>query len=141
MNTGERMKKRRKELGFSAEYIASKLSVSRSTIFRYEAGDIEKMPVDILIPLSEVLQTTPAYFMGWDEQDEQKENTSLITKHEQTLLSQYRKLDSKGKHTVNTVLEMEYNRCTTSAQELRAAHIDDTSDEQMDLLKQDLDEL
>ena len=38
--TGEQMKKRRKQLNMSADELAEKLGVSRSTIFRYEKGDI-----------------------------------------------------------------------------------------------------
>ena len=67
MTTGERMKARRKELGFSAEYVAEKLGVSPATIYRYEKGDIEKMPGTLLEPISQILYTTPAYLMGWDE--------------------------------------------------------------------------
>ena len=63
------MKARRKELGFSAEYVAEKLGVSPATIYRYEKGDIEKMPGNILDPISKILRTTPAYLMGWDESD------------------------------------------------------------------------
>lgn len=61
------MKERRKELGFSAEYVAEKLGVSPATIYRYERGDIEKMPGNILEPISKILHTTPAYLMGWEE--------------------------------------------------------------------------
>ena len=39
--TGEQMKKRRKQLNMSADELADKFGVSRSTIFRYENGDIE----------------------------------------------------------------------------------------------------
>lgn len=66
MTTGERMKERRKELGLSAEYVAEKLGVSPATIYRYEKGDIEKMPGNILEPISRILRTTPAFLMGWD---------------------------------------------------------------------------
>ncbi len=66
MTTGERMKLRRKELGLSAEVVAKKLGVSPATVYRYEKGDIEKLPGDILPTLSKVLQTTAAYLMGWD---------------------------------------------------------------------------
>lgn len=65
MTTGERMKSRRKQLGISAETIADILGVSPATIYRYEKGDIEKMPGNILEPISTALQTTPAYLMGW----------------------------------------------------------------------------
>ena len=69
MTTGKRMKDRRKELGLSAEYVAEKLGVSPATIYRYEKGDIEKMPGNILEPISQILRTTPAYLMGWDDAD------------------------------------------------------------------------
>lgn len=70
VDVGHRMKQRRKELGLSADLVAEKIGVSRSNVYRYEKGDIEKMPTEILIPLSEVLKTTPAYLMGWDEHDD-----------------------------------------------------------------------
>ena len=68
MTTGERMTQRRKEIGFSAEKVAERLGVSPATIYRYEKGDIEKVPVDSLAELAKILQTTPAYLMGWEEQ-------------------------------------------------------------------------
>lgn len=68
MTTGERMKQRRKEIGFSAEKVAERLGVSPATIYRYEKGDIEKVPVDSLAELARILQTTPAYLMGWEEE-------------------------------------------------------------------------
>lgn len=70
MTTGDRMKSRRKELGYSAEYVANCLNLSPATIYRYERGDIEKIPGDILDPLARTLHTTPRYLMGWDEDDD-----------------------------------------------------------------------
>lgn len=67
MTIYERIKKRRKELNISAEELAKALNVSRATIYRYESSDIEKLPTTILEPLSKILQTTPAYLMGWEE--------------------------------------------------------------------------
>lgn len=75
MTTGERMKQRRKEIGLSAEKIAERLGVSPATIYRYEKGDIEKVPVDIFAELAKILQTTPAYLMGWEEKPEPKKPT------------------------------------------------------------------
>ena len=67
MNTGERIRLRRKALKISADKLAKKIGVSRSTIFRYENGYIEKVPSEVLTPLSEILQTTPAYLLGVSE--------------------------------------------------------------------------
>ena len=68
--TSIRMKERRKQLGLKADDIAEKLGVSRATIFRYENGDIEKVPFNALAPLAVALQTNIAYLAGWtDEPD------------------------------------------------------------------------
>ena len=69
MTAGQRMKEKRKELGLSAEFIADKLGVSPATIYRYEKGDIEKIPGTILEQISKILKTTPAYLMGWEPDD------------------------------------------------------------------------
>lgn len=66
MTTGQRMKARRKEIGLSAERIAEILNVSPATIYRYENGDIEKVPGDRLEPIAKALQTTPQALMGWE---------------------------------------------------------------------------
>lgn len=74
MTTGERMKARRKAIGLSAETVAGELGLSAATIYRYEKGDIEKIPGNILEPLADVLSTTPAYLMGWTDDPEDYEN-------------------------------------------------------------------
>ena len=96
MTTAERMKLRRKELGLSAEYVADKLGCSAATIYRYEKGDIEKMPLDILKPLSFILCTSPAYLMGWDDSVEDESHEEGLTSDETKLLSLYRELNEEG---------------------------------------------
>ena len=102
MTIGERMKARRKEIGFSAEKVAELLGVSPATIYRYEKGDIEKVPGDKLLPIAEALSTTPAYLMGWIDAAERPvesgpESRSLspsdsISDGERKLLSRFRLL-------------------------------------------------
>lgn len=48
------------------DQLAAKLGKNRTTVYRYENGDIENLPLDILNPLAEALDTTPAYLMGWE---------------------------------------------------------------------------
>ena len=67
MTVGQRMKARRKQLGMNAERVAEDLGISPSTVYRYENGDIEKMGIDKLKPIAEVLHTTPSYLMGWTD--------------------------------------------------------------------------
>lgn len=94
MDIGERMKLRRKQLKISADTVAKKLGVSRSTIFRYEKGDIEKLPTNILDDIAIILQTTPAYLMGWDEE-------------KQAIFSIYNQLDKNRQRKVDKFAEQQ----------------------------------
>lgn len=67
MSVGKRIKERRNELQMSVDELAVKLNKNRATIYRYEKGDIENLPLDILEPLAKALDTTPQYLMGWDK--------------------------------------------------------------------------
>ena len=69
MCTIKRMKDRRLQLGLSAETMAEKIDVARSTYFRYENGDIEKLPVSLLPKIASALSTTPEYLAGWEDKD------------------------------------------------------------------------
>ena len=59
MTIHERIKKRRKELGLTAEQVAEALKVSRATVYRYESGEIKKIPMNIIEPLAKILQVEP----------------------------------------------------------------------------------
>jgi transcriptional regulator with XRE-family HTH domain len=65
MTTGERIRNRRKELRLTADILAGKLGVSRSTIFRYENGSIEKLPINHLYKIASMLNTTVEYLTGY----------------------------------------------------------------------------
>ncbi|NMB41001.1 MAG: helix-turn-helix transcriptional regulator [Firmicutes bacterium] len=67
MTIGERIKKRRKEIGMSVETLAEKLGKNRATIYRYESDQIENMPLSVIEPLAKVLNVSPAYLMGWED--------------------------------------------------------------------------
>ena len=66
MKVGKRIKDRRNELQMSVDELATKLNKNRTTIYRYEKGDISNLPIDILKPLAKALDTTPQYLIGWE---------------------------------------------------------------------------
>lgn len=66
MNIGYRIRKRREDLGLSAEELGKRIGKAKTTIYRYEIGSIENMPSTILEPIAKALRTTPAYLMGWE---------------------------------------------------------------------------
>ena len=75
-----RKRERRKEIKLSADELAKRLNKDRSTIYRYENGEIENLPLDVLEPIALALDTTPAYLMGWKEYNtsESKENFTFV---------------------------------------------------------------
>ena len=90
MKIGERIKQRRKELRMSADKLGEILGKDRSTIFRYEKGDIENLPLDILQPIAKALSTTPEYLMGWS--DKKTTAPDKLTEGEELLLNLFRQI-------------------------------------------------
>jgi repressor LexA len=77
MNIGNRIKARRKELGLSADDVATKLGKNRATVYRYESNAIENLPTSILEPLAKILETTPAALMGWEKMNHKKRSVKI----------------------------------------------------------------
>lgn len=69
MSIGKRINALRTRQGLSIDDLATKLGKNRTTIYRYENGDIENLPLSILNPLAEALDTTPAHLMGWNAKE------------------------------------------------------------------------
>ena len=66
MSIGRRIKAIRTQQGLSIDDLARKLGKNRTTVYRYENGDIENLPLNILDSLADALNTTPAHLMGWE---------------------------------------------------------------------------
>lgn len=69
MTIGNRIRDKRMELGLSVDDLAAMLGKNRATVYRYENGNIENLPIGVLEPLAHALQTTPGYLIGWTEDD------------------------------------------------------------------------
>ena len=63
---GDRIKRRREELGLSQEELAKKVGYkSRSSVNKIEI-DGRGLPQSKIVMFAKALETTPAYLMGWD---------------------------------------------------------------------------
>ena len=63
---GQRIKERRKELDMTADELGRRIGKNRATVYRYENGDIENLPIDVLKPIAKALDIAPQYLMGWN---------------------------------------------------------------------------
>jgi transcriptional regulator with XRE-family HTH domain len=69
MTIGERIKKRRMELGMSQETLAKKIGYSsRSSINKIEL-DVQQLRQSKIKAIATALNTTTSYIMGWDEKE------------------------------------------------------------------------
>lgn len=127
MNIGERIKKLRKEKGLSVDYIAEKLGKNRATVYRYESSEIENLPYPILVPLADILGTTPMYLMGCEVED------IKVTKEEKQLLENYNKLDSDDKTKVIDYTNLLSNQDKYKSANKSASEITATTDNVVEL--------
>ena len=63
----KRIRERRETLGYSYQNLADLTHMSKSTLQRYETGQIGNLPLDKLETLAQALQCSPSYLMGWVE--------------------------------------------------------------------------
>lgn len=64
MTIGERIKEVRKSKKISVDTIASQLGISKTTIYRYEDSTIEKIPLQVIEKLAEILGVSLAELTG-----------------------------------------------------------------------------
>ncbi len=69
MDFKDTIRARRKELGLTLEEVGQIVGVSKTTIQRWESGEIKNQRRDKIVKLAQALQTTPAQLMGWAETD------------------------------------------------------------------------
>lgn len=76
-NIGTKIKERREELGMSQDELALRMGYkSRSTITKIEKG-INDVVQSNIVKFAEVLSTTPAYLMGWLDEETEKNNDTI----------------------------------------------------------------
>lgn len=67
MTKGERIKQRRESLGISQVALADAIGEKKQTVYKYETDRITNIPIENIESMAKVLNTTPAYLMGWDD--------------------------------------------------------------------------
>jgi transcriptional regulator with XRE-family HTH domain len=103
MKVGERIKLRRKEIGMSADKLGEIIGKNRATIFRYEKGDIENLPLDILEPIAQALLISPQALMGWEEEKTATQKDSGVSEAKQKL---YELAESCSEEEASRLLQM-----------------------------------
>lgn len=93
------LKDKRLSKGLSAEKLGKQVGVNKTTIYRYEKGEIDKMPLQVVNKLSEVLEINPLFLSGLSEEPRiLKESDNIQTIYNKLNLPRQQKVYSFAEH-------------------------------------------
>lgn len=93
MTLNEKIKKRRLELHLTLEQVAEAVGVAKSTVKKWESGQIQSMRQDKIVALAKVLRVSPQYLIFDDEtEDTRFEEQIAATEIETELVELSRKM-------------------------------------------------
>jgi|SRR5699024_6253423 len=72
MDLGKKIRQRRLELDMTLEEVGNIVGVSKSTVQKWETGDIENMRRDKIVLLAKALKVSPLFIMGMEEKEEKE---------------------------------------------------------------------
>lgn len=89
---GENILCMRKRLGWTQEELATKMGYkSKSTINKIELG-INDIPQSKIVKFAEVLGTTPAHLMGWNNEEPLSPEEPVLSEGEKIMLDLFRRV-------------------------------------------------
>ena len=117
LSMGSRIKEARIQKGFTQEYLAKKIGVTKSAIANYE-NEISTPKIELLYKLFDVLQCD-ANYLYQDEMNslaDKDENMTLSLK-EKTHIKKYRQLAADGKEEIDDLIDVKLAKLQRKAEE------------------------
>lgn len=103
MTIGERIKKMRTMHGWTLQELGDKVGVGRSTIRKWEEGQIKSLKAETIAKLSIALRCSPNYLIGTTDDPAMTFDVAL-TYDEKNILMEYRKTDDVTKTAIKRLL-------------------------------------
>ena len=116
MTTGERIRQLRIQHQMTQEELGAKVGVQKAAIYKYENGLIVNLKRSNLEKLAIVLETTPTYLMGLEDDENDSSILSELTPQQSALLSSFDQLNEEGQQKAvdyvdDLVLTGRYKKC------------------------------
>lgn len=116
MTTGERIRQLRIQHQMTQEELGAKVGVQKAAIYKYENGLIVNLKRSTLEKLAIVLETTPTYLMGLEDDENDSSILSELTPQQSALLSSFNQLNEEGQQKAvdyvdDLVLTGRYKKC------------------------------
>lgn len=111
MEMAERIRERRILIGLTQKELGEKLGLQKSAIAKYENGRVENIKRNIIANMAKVLECSPAYLMGWeDEPPDLPEHAYNLNSKEELLLTDFRTLNEQGQDYILQTMDMVKNK-------------------------------
>ena len=125
MTRGERIRKTREDQGITQVELAERIGESKQTLYKYEAGIITNVPAEKIELIAHILDVSPAWLMGWQENKytitNVKSDSIQLTDEEMLLVSGYRAASAERKAIIldlaNKAAELKKAESSTSEKE------------------------
>lgn len=98
----ERIQFRRKYLGLTLAEVSKRCGLSEPTVQRWETGNIKTLKLENLSALAEALETTPAYLMGWEDEDRTKDE---IDREAREMMDAYKHASPEIRAVIRRILK------------------------------------
>ena len=99
-----KIKELRLQRKMTLEQVGDIVGVGKSTVRKWETGMIANMKRDKIALLAKALGTTPAYLMGWKDEETNSPDAIKITEGEKALLELFRMLPDEAQKMYLEVL-------------------------------------
>ena len=103
-NMARKIKELRQAKGLTLEQVANVVGVGKSTVRKWETGMIANMKRDKIAALAKALGTTPAYLMGWTEDNKKEEKNPpeepKLSEGEKIMLDLFRRVPNEQQQLV-----------------------------------------
>ena len=93
MELKDKIKTLRLKHDLTLEQVGDYVGVGKSTVRKWETGLIANMKRDKIAKLAEVLHTTPAYLMGWEEDLQDSYTEEELSDAKKNLIEKIKLLD------------------------------------------------
>lgn len=104
-NLAHKIKELRLKNKMTLEEVANIVGVGKSTVRKWETGMIANMKRDKIALLAKALGTTPAYLMGWQDNDKTTPPIE-ITEGEKMLLNLFRQIPEDKQQVVLEMIRL-----------------------------------
>lgn len=136
MKYTNRIRERRKQLGMTQEELATKMGFkTKGSISKIEAGE-RNLPTSKIKLFAEVLDTTPAYLMGWEDN---AGTTTTTTGNHNTTNTNNKYYSDCGSSTKEAIEFMDKDSALHRIMDLLLTHKKEFKRSDLECIKQNID--